>query len=38
MVTMTTGIMFLLYAFGCGEFYEGGPRVCRPRMKWAAIA
>jgi hypothetical protein len=24
--------------FGGGEFYEGGPRVCRPPMKWSAIA
>jgi hypothetical protein len=40
-VTLTTGIMFLLLlacTFGCGEFYEGGPRVSRPPMKWSAIA
>jgi len=38
MVTLTTGIMFLLFSactFGCGEFYKGGHR---PRMKWSAIA
>jgi hypothetical protein len=28
----------LAYTFGCGEFYEGGPRVRRPPVKWLAIA
>jgi hypothetical protein len=23
---------------GCGEFYEGGPRVGRPPVKWSTIA
>jgi hypothetical protein len=41
MVTLTTGIMFLLilrYIFGCGEFYDGGPGVGRQPMKWSATA
>jgi hypothetical protein len=25
MITLTTGIMFLLFTFGRGKFYEGGP-------------
>jgi len=29
MVTLTTGIIFLLFIFECGEFYESGPRVRR---------
>jgi hypothetical protein len=34
------GIMFfcsLAFGFGCGEFYEGGPRVNVPLNKWSAI-
>jgi hypothetical protein len=38
MVTLTTGIVFLLFTFGSGEFYERGPRVRRPPMRWSAIA
>jgi hypothetical protein len=38
MVTLTTGIMFLLFTFGCGEFYEGGASVRRPPIGWSAIA
>jgi hypothetical protein len=40
MVTLTTGIMFLLFNCMpfCGEFYEGSPRVRRPPIKWSAIA
>jgi hypothetical protein len=41
MVTLTTGIMFLLYIFmhfACEEFYEDVSRVCRPPMKYFAIA
>jgi hypothetical protein len=41
MVTLTTGIMFLLFIcmhFGCEEFHEGGPRVRRKSMKLSAIA
>jgi hypothetical protein len=26
-VNLTVGIIFLPFTFGCGEFYEGGPRV-----------
>jgi hypothetical protein len=37
MVTLTAGV-FLLFTSGRGEFYEGGPRVRRPLMKWSAIA
>jgi hypothetical protein len=29
--------LFTCTHFGCGEFYEGGPRVRRPRMKWSAM-
>jgi hypothetical protein len=41
MVTSTTGIMFVLFfarTFVCGEFYEGGPRVRLPPMKWSEMA
>jgi hypothetical protein len=41
MVTLTTGIMFVLFTymnFLCGEFYEGGPRVRWPPMSWSANA
>jgi hypothetical protein len=38
MVTLTTSIMFLLFTFGCGEFYECGSRVRRPPIRWSAIA
>jgi hypothetical protein len=38
MVTLTTGIMCLLFTFGRAEFHEGGPRVSRPPMRWSAIA
>jgi hypothetical protein len=40
MVTLTIGIMFLLFScmyFGCSEFYDGGPRVCRPPINLPAI-
>jgi hypothetical protein len=39
MVTFTTGIMFALLAcsFWRGEFYEGGPLVRQPPVKWSAI-
>jgi hypothetical protein len=40
MVTFTTIIMFLIFnymQFWVGEFYEGGSRVRRPRMKWSTI-
>jgi len=40
MVTLPTGIMFfcsLAFGFGCGEFYEDGPRVNLPLKKWSAI-
>jgi hypothetical protein len=40
-VTLATGIMFLLFfacTFGCGEFYEGGPRMRPPPMKWSSIS
>jgi hypothetical protein len=37
MVTLTTGMTFLLFTFGCGEFYEGGQTVRRPPMRWSAI-
>jgi hypothetical protein len=39
--TLTTGIMFLLFTwmhFGCGVFYNGGPRVSRRPTKWSAVA
>jgi hypothetical protein len=28
----------LACALGCGEFYEGGPRVCRQPVTWSATA
>jgi hypothetical protein len=40
-VTLNTGIMFLLFTYmhsGCGEFYEGGPHVRRPLVKWSVFA
>jgi hypothetical protein len=37
MATLTTGVMFLLFTFGYGKFYEGGPRVRRHPTKWTAI-
>jgi hypothetical protein len=37
MVNLTNGITLLLLTFGCGKFHEGGPRVCRPPMKWSVI-
>jgi hypothetical protein len=40
MVSLITSIMFLLFAcmyFWVGEFYEGGPHVCRPRVNWSTI-
>jgi hypothetical protein len=40
MVTLTTGIIFLLFTcmyFGCGAFFEGGPWVRRPPMNEFAI-
>jgi hypothetical protein len=40
MVTLTTSINLscsLSCAFWCGKIYEGGPRVCRPPIKWSAI-
>jgi hypothetical protein len=37
MVNLTTGITLLLLTFGCGKFYEAGPRVRRPPMKWSVI-
>jgi hypothetical protein len=40
MVTLTTGITFLVYTYmqaGCEEFHYGGPRVRRPPMKRSAI-
>jgi hypothetical protein len=40
-VTLITDTAFLLpnaRTFGCREFYEGGPRVRRPPVKWSAIA
>jgi hypothetical protein len=41
MVTLTTGIMFLLFTSthgGCGEFHESGPRMRQQTMKLSAIA
>jgi hypothetical protein len=40
MVTLATGVMFLLFTsmhFWVGEFYEGGPSVHWPPMKWFTI-
>jgi hypothetical protein len=40
MVTLNTGIIFFYSracTFECGTFYEGGPRVRRPPMKWSTI-
>jgi hypothetical protein len=28
----------IVYVFGGGKFYEGGPRVLRLPMKWSTIA
>jgi hypothetical protein len=41
MVRLNTGVMFLLFTcvhFGGGKFYEGGPRVRLPPMKWSVTA
>jgi hypothetical protein len=41
MVTVTTGMMTYLFActyFWCGEFYEGGPCMRWPPVKWSATA
>jgi hypothetical protein len=41
MTTLITVIMFLLFTcmqFWVWEFYKCGPRVCRPMIKWSAIA
>jgi hypothetical protein len=38
MVTLTTGIMFFLFTFECGELYEGGPRVRRLLIRPTGIA
>jgi hypothetical protein len=38
MVTLTTGIMFLLFTFECGELCEGGARVRRPLIRRTGIA
>jgi hypothetical protein len=41
MVTLTTGIMFIVFTymhFLVWGIYEGGPRVRRPPVKWSAIS
>jgi hypothetical protein len=36
---LTAGFSYsLVCTFGCGEFYDGGPRVTLPPMKWSATA
>jgi hypothetical protein len=37
MVTRFSYSLACTFAFGCGECYDGGPRVRRPPMKWSAI-
>jgi hypothetical protein len=37
MAILNAGIMFILFEFGCGSFYEGGPNVRRTSMKWSTV-